>query len=76
MNTGNQNVAVTPTPKSITIGRMLFTVEEAAERLGVHKTWLYERTRKKVIPFRKLGKYVRFSEQDLQAIISGAEVAQ
>ena len=51
--------------------KILFTVEEAAERLGVHKTWLYERTRKKAIPFRKLGKYVRFSEADLQAIALG-----
>ena len=38
-------------------------------------SWLYQRTSKKAIPLRKLGKYVRFSEDDLQAIINGAEAA-
>jgi excisionase family DNA binding protein len=55
------------------IRRLLFTVDEAAERLHVPPSWLYQRTSKKAIPFRKLGKYVRFSEQDLQAIIDQAQ---
>jgi hypothetical protein len=36
--------------------------------------WLYERTRKNAIPYRRLGKYVRFSESDLEAIIKSAQV--
>ena len=50
----------------------LFTVEELAERLKVPKSWIYERTRLNAIPFRRLGKYVRFSEKDIQEIM-GAE---
>ena len=50
--------------------RLLFTVEQAAERLGVPKSWLYERTRHNAVPCRRLGKYVRFSAEDLSAIIN------
>jgi excisionase family DNA binding protein len=53
--------------------RLLYTVEEAAERLGLKPSWLYERTRRKAIPHRKLGKYVRFSEADLSAIIESTK---
>jgi excisionase family DNA binding protein len=51
------------------IGRLFLTVEEAAQRLGVTAGWIYERTRRKTIPHRKLGKFVRFTEDDLRAII-------
>ena len=54
--------------------KILFTVEEAAQILEVAPTWLYERTRKKAIPFRKLGKYVRFTMADLEAIIEAMAV--
>jgi excisionase family DNA binding protein len=56
----------------VTVRKLLFTVQEAAERLHVPPSWLYQRTSKKLIPFRKMGKYVRFSEEDLQAIIAAA----
>jgi excisionase family DNA binding protein len=56
----------------ITIGRIFLTVDEAAARLGVTRGWIYERTRRKAIPHRKLGKFVRFTEQDLQAIADAA----
>jgi excisionase family DNA binding protein len=52
--------------------RMFMTVDEAAERLGVTRGWIYERTRRKAIPHRKLGKFVRFTEDDLQAISEAA----
>ena len=56
----------------VTIGKMFYTVEEAAARLGMKVSWLYERTRRKAIPHRRLGKYVRFTEDDLRAIIEAA----
>jgi excisionase family DNA binding protein len=55
-----------------TIGKMFLTVAEAASRLGMTPSWIYERTRRKAIPHRKLGKFVRFTEEDLQAIADAA----
>lgn len=54
------------------LGKMFYTVEEAATRLGMKVSWLYERTRRKAIPHRRLGKYVRFTEGDLRAISDAA----
>jgi excisionase family DNA binding protein len=48
----------------------LFTVQEVAELLRLPASWLYERTRRDAIPHHKLGKYVRFTESDLSAIIN------
>jgi excisionase family DNA binding protein len=48
----------------------LFTIREAAEALRIPISWLYERTRRNAIPCRRLGKYVRFTEEDLNKIIS------
>jgi len=62
------------TEKTNTSSKILFTVEEVAQSLGVSPTWIYERTRKKTIPFRKLGKYVRFSKADVDAIIEANAV--
>ena len=47
----------------------MYTVTQAAEILHLPVTWFYERTRKDAIPYRKLGKYIRFTESDLAAII-------
>ena len=52
----------------------LFTIKEAAEVLNLPISWLYERTRRNAIPCRRLGKYLRFTEEDLERIIS-AQVA-
>lgn len=57
---------------SVTMGKMFLTVDEAAERLGVTRGWIYERTRRKALPHRKLGKFVRFTEDDLRAIVEAA----
>ncbi len=54
------------------IPKIFLTVEEAAQRLGVTVGWIYERTRRKAIPHRKLGKFVRFTEEDLRAIVEAA----
>lgn len=53
---------------------ILYSVTEAAAVLRVAPKWLYERTRKNAIPFRRLGKYVRFSDSDLAAIVANAFV--
>jgi excisionase family DNA binding protein len=56
------------------MGRVFLTVDEAAERLGVTRSWIYERTRHNRIPHRKLGKFVRFTEQDIRAIADAAAI--
>ncbi len=46
----------------------LLTPEEAAEILRVKLSWLYQHTRRRSqdrIPFVKVGRYLRFREQDL-----------
>ena len=48
----------------------LYTVSQAAKILGLPITWIYERTRKDAIPYRKLGKYIRFTISDLDAILA------
>lgn len=46
----------------------LLTLGELAEKLKVHKSWLYSRTRERepgAIPRIKVGKYIRFVESDV-----------
>ena len=55
-------------------GEQLLTPEEAAEILRVRLSWLYQHTRRRTqdrIPFVKIGRYLRFREQDLVAYIEG-----
>jgi excisionase family DNA binding protein len=47
----------------------LFTVPQVARLLRLPVSWLYERTRRDAIPYHKLGKYVRFTQADLSAIV-------
>jgi len=52
----------------------LLTPEEAAEILRVKLSWVYQHTRRRSqdrIPFLKVGRYLRFREQDLIAYIEG-----
>ena len=58
-------VGSTPEPEK------LHSVEQAAEILGVPPRWIYERTSLGTIPFRKLGKYIRFSSAELRQISEG-----
>jgi excisionase family DNA binding protein len=48
----------------------LYTVSQAAKILSLPITWIYERTRRDAIPYRKLGKYIRFTISDLEAILA------
>jgi excisionase family DNA binding protein len=66
----NQAVPVTSSPDNAV---RLFTIKEAAEVLRIPISWLYERTRRNAIPYRRIGKYVRFTQDDLKEIISSGE---
>jgi excisionase family DNA binding protein len=47
----------------------IMTVDEAAILLRVPKSWIYERARRRGIeriPHKKLGKYLRFQENELR----------
>ncbi len=50
----------------------LYTIDDAARMLHLKPTWLYERTRKNAIPHHRFGKYIRFTETDLDDIITMA----
>lgn len=43
----------------------LLDVQEVADQLGVKKSWVYDRTRRRAIPTRWVGKYARFSPQEI-----------
>jgi predicted DNA-binding transcriptional regulator AlpA len=59
----------------------LITAEDVANKLGVKPSWVHERTRKRCpesdrIPCIRLGKYVRFSEAEIDAwILRGCKPA-
>jgi excisionase family DNA binding protein len=62
--------------KTQTIDHLL-TPEEAAGILRVKLSWLYQHTRRRSqdrIPFVKVGRYLRFREQDLVAYIEGRKL--
>lgn len=47
----------------------LLTADELAAKLKVPKSWIYDRTRSGgpgKLPFKKLGKYLRFSEVEIE----------
>ncbi len=50
------------------------TIDELAEKLRVPKSWIYGQTRRKgpdCIPCVRVGKYLRFREQDVMAWLEG-----
>jgi excisionase family DNA binding protein len=54
----------------------LLTVHEAAEYLRVPVSWVYERTRTRAIPVRKLGHHVRIPRSELVAWVEEEGTAQ
>ncbi len=53
-------------------GDELLTIDELAGLLKVPKSWIYAHTRPRSrtrLPHVKLGKYIRFSEQDVRAFL-------
>ncbi len=45
----------------------MLTVAEAAEYLRVPKSWIYERTRNRSLPIRKLGNHIRIPRSEFLA---------
>jgi excisionase family DNA binding protein len=72
MNAGNPNGLAISSADPSGMGKMFLDVEAAAQRLDVTVGWIYERTRRNLIPHRKLGRFVRFTEEDLQKISEAA----
>lgn len=48
----------------------LVSIETLSKTLDLPKSWLYTRTRKKEIPFVKLGRYVRFNVSEIQEYLN------
>jgi excisionase family DNA binding protein len=48
----------------------LWTAEQAASYLGVRPSWVYEATREGRIPVVRLGKHVRYLQEDLDEWIA------
>ena len=51
----------------------LMTVQEAADYLRVPVSWLYERTRTRSIPVRKIGRHCRIPRNEFLAWIEGQQ---
>jgi excisionase family DNA binding protein len=54
----------------------LLTVSEAADYLKVPVSWIYERTRTRSIPVRKIGRHCRIPKDELIAWIDRESPAQ
>ena len=50
--------------------RWVFTPAEAAGLLGVRESWLRRKAAARVVPCTFLGKHLRFSRADLEAIVA------
>ncbi|MFZ3560790.1 helix-turn-helix domain-containing protein [Streptomyces sp. BH055] len=53
-------------------GPLLYTVQEAAERLGISAHWLREQSALGAVPHREIGSRRMFSEADLEQIVKDA----
>ncbi|MET8850948.1 helix-turn-helix domain-containing protein [Amycolatopsis sp. NPDC004625] len=56
-------------------GRLLYTPAAAAERLTVGESWLRHKAGQRLIPCTFIGKHLRFSEDDLRAIVAAGHRA-
>lgn len=55
--------------------QVLFTFAEAAEMTSLKESWLRRAVAARRIPFRRIGRHVRFAQADIDALVSGAAVA-
>lgn len=53
----------------------LYTPAEAAERLKVTESWLKKRVAARTIPHTRIGRHIRFSDNDLAALVAQSEVS-
>ena len=56
--------------------RALLTPEEVAQYFQVNRQWVYERTSKNEIPHMKVGKYLRFEQQEIKRWAGGMAVPE
>jgi excisionase family DNA binding protein len=56
--------------------RALLTPEEVARYFQVNRQWVYERTSKNEIPHMKVGKYLRFEQQEIDRWTGGMAVPE
>ncbi len=56
-------------------GVLLYTPEQAAALLQVPESWLRRRAAARGVPWSFLGKHLRFSRADLDAIVAAAGVS-
>jgi len=52
--------------------RLLFGFADVAQMLDVPESWLKREVTARRIPFRRLGRTVRFSQQDIDAIVEAS----
>ncbi|MFG2695609.1 helix-turn-helix domain-containing protein [Kitasatospora sp. NPDC048407] len=53
-------------------GPLLYSIAEAAERLGVAASWLRTESSAGRVPYRLIGSHRMFSEEDLEQIVKDA----
>jgi excisionase family DNA binding protein len=58
----------TPTAADTATGPVLYTADQAAELLQVRPSWLRRKAAARTIPCRHVGKHLRFSRADINAI--------
>ncbi|WIX88226.1 helix-turn-helix domain-containing protein [Amycolatopsis sp. DG1A-15b] len=51
-------------------GHLLYTPAAAAERLTIGESWLRRKAGQRLIPCTFVGKHLRFSDEDLRAIVA------
>jgi excisionase family DNA binding protein len=57
------------------MGKQLLNAQEAADRLGVTEKWMRRKAQAREIPFIRLGRYLRFDPDQLDAYLSMHTVA-
>lgn len=51
----------------------LLDIDGLAEHLGVKRTWVRDQVTARRIPFTKIGRHVRFTEEHIAAIVAAGE---
>jgi excisionase family DNA binding protein len=65
--------AATVSPDHVPPEPLLYTPEQAAERLGVKPSWLRRKAAARAVPCTFVGKHLRFSRADVEAIITAGQ---
>ncbi len=51
----------------------LYTFAEAAEQLRIPETWLRKKASARAVPFTRLGRHIRFTDEHLASIVGVGE---